>query len=342
MTAWTSFAIRSNTTTPEGQVPVTGSLNSTPDIIPMTAAVRDPQGTLSSPESWAKTYSGQVSLGVPNYLYVRAKNFGAGEEQATVSMYASGNALINLPTQWLQNALTVQTGGKTVSLAATTNQQIVVGTQPFYWEAPRPPAGSDHYCLFALVDDPKNPNPLLHGDVPNDYKTIADLVTNSLYVGWKNMAEVGPGASWTQQMQMPIPPGATPGQQLHVYVFGTAGFVGADIALSSGDGVSYDPPITIGRTRINSPTETYGTLTTPVAGTPGTVLNLSCWINDAKPGFTDRISAVCGWVPQSAEDLQPFREIGAARRLPQHLLAATDIGWEVPIGAMHYQNSTQG
>lgn len=340
MTAWTSFAIRSNTTSPEGQVPITGGVCASPDIIPLTTADPNPQATFSTPESWEKTYPGQVASGAPNYLYVRAKNFGAGAATATVSLYAAGNALINVPDVWLKNQLTIQDGDKkTVSLSAQTNQQIVVGTEPFYWQAPSPPPGSDHYCMFALVDDPTNPNPLLHGNVPNDYNTIADLVNHTLYVGWKNIAAVGTAPTWTQQMQMPIPPGAQRGEMLHVYVFGTSGYVGSQVEVSSGDGQGFDPPITIKQTTIESPTQTYGTLTMPQPGSTGTVLNVSCWKHNGNPGLKDKIVAVCGWVPQSQEQLQPFLDSGAARRLPQALLGDAGVEWEVPIGAMHYQIS---
>jgi hypothetical protein len=337
MTTWTSFAMRPNTDSAEGQVPIAGDPCTSPDIIPMSTAVQNPQATFSSPDSWTNDYPAQVNFGAANYLYVRAKNFGTGAETATVSMYAAGNGLINLPQQWLSNPLQVQTGGTTVSLSAQTNQQIVVGGEPFYWQAPPPPAGSDHYCLFALVDDPANPNPLLHGNVPDDYNTMADLVNNNLYVGWKNVAEVGNPPTWTEQMQMPIPPNAQPNQLLHVYVFGTAGYVGSQVEVTSGDGVSFNPPITIQQTTITSPTQTYGTLTTPQAGTSGTTLNVSCWTGSGNPGFRDRIVAVCGWVPNNAEELQPFLDSGAARRLPTELLGDTPVEWEVPIGAMHYQ-----
>lgn len=39
--------------------------------------------------------------------------------------------------------------------------------------------------------------------------------------------------------------------------------VGAQVAVSSGDGVSFNPPITIDQTTIASPYQTYGMLTTP-------------------------------------------------------------------------------
>lgn len=64
-------------------------------------------------------------------------------------------------------------------------------------------------------------------------------------------------------------------------------------------------------------------------------MNVSCWTNGANPGFSDRITAVCGWVPNSAEQLQPFLDSGAARQLPGELAAAAGVEWEVAIGPLH-------
>lgn len=336
MTNWTSMAMRPNTTSTEGQVPVSGDITSCPDIIPLQAPDPNPTATFSTPASWSTTYPGQVAEGAPNYLYVRAKNWAAAAETATVTMYAVGCALIQWPSQWLNSPLSVQTGGTSITLTAQTNQQIVVGSEPFYWQAPPPPPGSDHYCLFALLDSPDNPNQLLHGDVPQTYSNMADLVTNELYVGWKNVAEVASNVpTWTQQMQMPLPPRTNPNDQLHVYFFGSAGLVNSQVAISSGDGASYSPPINITPTTIVSPSDTYGIMTKPVAGQTGTVLNVSWYQGSSNPSFTDRVSVVCGWVPSSAEEAKPFRDRGAGQPLPEEF-ATDDIGWEVAIGAMHY------
>lgn len=338
-TTWPDFAMRPNTTSPEGQVPVTGPITSCPDIIPVTAAVNDPQSVYSTPTSWATDYAGQVSEGAPNYLYVRAKNFDAGAETGTISLYAVGCGLIQWPSLWINNPLNVQGGGTTVALSATTNQEIVVGAQPFYWDAPPPPAGSDHYCLFSLVDTPKTPNPLLHTNVPDTYNNMSDLVTNSLNVGWKNVAEVSNDVpTWTHQMTMQIPPGAEANQRLHVYAFGTQGTVNGQLQVSSGDSQGFNPPIQIDQTTIASSSQTYGTLTTPTPGEARTVLNVSFWKGNSNPGFTDRITVVCGWVPNDAEVIASQIEAGTAHRLPSEL-AGDEPLWEVPIGAMHYQFS---
>ena len=343
MTAWTSMALRPNTTTPEGQVPISGGYCQCPDIIPLQVADPNPQATFSTPASWATTYPANVVAGAANYLYVRAKNWAPGAETATVTLYAAGSSVINWPSDWLANPLPVQqSGGTSQTLSATTNQQIVVTPQPFYWQAPPPPAGSDHYCLFALLDSPDNPNQLLHGDVPQTYNTMADLVTNELYVGWKNVAEVGPSPDWTHQVQMPLPPVVPGNTLLHVYFYGTAGTVGGQVTVTTGDGVSYNPPINIPQQKIASPSETYGMLTTPVEGTSTTWLNVSFWHGTSNPGFKDRITVVCGWVPPSSEQ-QTYQTAGVGRALPEHLvglgadMTGDAVGWEVPIGAMGYQ-----
>jgi hypothetical protein len=338
-TTWVDFAVRPNTTSPEGQVPVTGPIVVCPDIIPQTTAVHDPQSVFSTPASWAESYPAQVQQGAANYIYVRARNFDTGPETGTIRLYAVGDSLIQWPSQWINSPLEVQTGGSTVPISAQTSQEIVVGAQPFYWQAPPPPAGSDHYCLFSLVDTPKTPNPLLHSNVPDNYNTMVDLVTNSLNVGWKNIAEVPTNVpTWTSQMTLNIPPTAEANQQLHIYAFGTSGTVGGQVAVSSGDSQGFDPVVNIAQTTIQSSSETYGLITTPSPGLAKTVLNVSFWTSNSNPGFKDRIVVVAGWVPPSIESIGYLIAAGAARRLPL-ALAADTIGWEVPIGAMSYRFS---
>jgi hypothetical protein len=331
--------MRPNTTSPEGQVPVTGPITACPDIIPATEAVNDPQSVYSTATSWATDYPAQVNAGAPNYIYVRTKNFAPGPETGTVRLYAVGSGLIQWPSLWVNNPLTVQDGGTNIALSAIANQEIVVGAQPFYWDAPPPPAGSDHYCLFSLVDTPKTPNPLLHSDVPDTYNNMADLVTNSLNVGWKNVAEVANNVpTWTHTMTMQIPPAAEANQLLHVYAFGTSGTVNGQLQISSGDSQGFNPPIQIDQTTIASATQTYGTLTTPTPGAAKTVLNVSFWKGNSNPDFADRITVICGWVPNDADLISRQIEAGTAYRLPPEL-AEDDTRWEVPIGAMHYQFS---
>lgn len=346
MTAWTSFALRPNTTTQEGQVPVSGELVACPDIIPQTAPVQDPQGTFSTPDSWATTYPGQVTAGVANYLYLRAKNWAPGAETTTARMYAVGCALVQFPSDWLNSPLSVQlpdgTTSTTLELAATANQQVVVGEQPFYWQAPPPPAGSDHYCIFALLDSPDAPNQLLHSEVPQTYSDMASLVTNELYVGWKNVAEVSPGdLAWTHQMRMPLPPRVNPTDLLHVYFVGSKGLVGGSASMSCGDGVGYNPPINVPQTNIVDSYSTYGVLVKPSPSEEVAVLNLSFWKGSSNPGFSDRLSVICGWVPSDAALAEPFVASGAATELPEHhqgheLLGGLDVAYEVTVGAMHY------
>ncbi|GAA4375962.1 hypothetical protein [Nocardioides caricicola] len=349
MTAWTSFALRANTTTPEGQVPSGGSITICPDIIPLPAADPNPTTNFATTQSWAQDYAAQILEGVPNYIYVRAKNWAAGAETADVTLYAVGCALINMPSDWIDNPLTLQDGKTTKqTISATNNQEIAVAPEPWYWVAQPPPSGSDHYCVFALLDSKDNPNPLLHNNVPQTYSDMASLVTNELYVGWKNVALVPTNAVWTHTMKMPLPPRITGDSLLHVYFFGSQGYVGGKVAVSVGDGASFNPPIVIGTPTnpqtINSPSETYGMLTTPVAGEESTYISVS-YLGGANPGFNDRVSMVCGWVPSQGSIAEDFKARGLGQALPAHIAAQSrefdghdghEIGWEVPIGAMHY------
>lgn len=335
--AWTDFAMRPNTTSPEGQVPTTGEIVGCPDIIPQASPVNDPQAVFSTPDSWKTTYPGQVLEGRPNYLYVRAKNFYPGQEEGTVRLYAAGSSLIQWPSIWLQNPLTLDSGSESLALSAQKQNDIIVGQQPFYWEAPPPPAGSDHYCLFSLVDTENTPNPLLHSNVPSTFGTMAELVTNSLNVGWKNVAEVANDIpTWTKRITLEVPAPVEQGSRLHIYCNGTGKTVGGSVALSSGESQGFDPVVNMPKTEIRGQYDTYGLLTTPSPGLARATINVSFWKGTSDPTLQDRISVYAGWVPPDPDAIGHLIEAGVARRVPEEA-AGDEIPWDTPVGAMHYR-----
>jgi hypothetical protein len=336
-TAWSDFAMRPNTTSAEGQVPITGDSRVSPDIIPMRVPVQDPQAVFATPQSWSNGYPAPVILDTPNYIYVRARNFYSGAETGAIRLYAAPSALINWPSIWLSDPLQVQNQPDPwVNISAAASQEIVVGAQPFYWQTPQPPQGSSSYSLFALVDTPHTPNPLLHGDIPGDYRTLAGLFADSLNIACKDSVYVpGDSPTWTQKLTLDIPASASNGALLHIYVFATAGCVNGQVAVSSGDSQGFNPVIEINRTTITGPEETYGILTMPAPGVASTVLNISFWIGSSNPGPGDRIVVSANWVPDSAEEARPFIESGVARPLPPALATGT-MSWEVPVGSVSY------
>jgi hypothetical protein len=341
-TQWNDLFIRANLSSPPGQVPVTGDLSNCPDIIPVRNPVQDPQATYSTDASYSQNYSNQVAQGAPTYIYVRAKNLGAAAEGGTVNLYAVGNSLINWPSQWLPNPLSTDGNppSTTVTLPSTAVGNVVVTPQPFYWVPGSPPPGSDHYCLFALLDTPNKPNPLLHGTLPSTFQTMAQLITSYPNIGWKNVAEVSADApTWTQSQTIMVPPGQTPGARLHIFVFGSPGLVGGQVAFSSGDTVGFTP-INLNQTTLASATDTYGVYTVPSAGQSSATIHLSFWKKDSNPTLQDQISIGVGWMTPSLSDAQPFIDAGVVRVHPAES-DDDDVVYEVPIGGMYYSFTAQ-
>lgn len=114
-----------------------------------------------------------------------------------------------------------------------------------------------------MVDSYLAPNQLLYKDVPKTYKTIAELVTNKLYIGWKNVARVvvdEPERLYS--IRLVVPPQSTTGDLLGVYFVATGGRVGSSVQITSGDSVGFDPVINIKNVKIEDQ-KSHGQLTAP-------------------------------------------------------------------------------
>lgn len=344
-TRWNDFAMRANTSVPEGQVPNSGDICYCPDVIPNGSdPVQNPQSHFSTPASWSDGYrSAVVQEGAPNYIYVRAKNFYDGDSTGRVQLFYSGCEIINWPQGWLDNRVPVQNQADqwTVELNAAGKGEICVGREPFVWQPGPPPPGSTHWCLFALLDTDRTPNPLLHGGIPLDYSDMATLVAHRLDIGWRNVTEVSSDVpTWCHTVGLSIPDHDSLNQQLGVYVSVTDGLVGSAVAVSSGESQGFSPVIDIPRETIDYKGKIIGQTTVPEPGIAKTALNISFWKQTSNPGLQDRISTWAAWVPPSQEHIQSFVQSGVARRLPPELAARTG-GWVVPLGAMHYYFSAK-
>lgn len=132
-----------------------------PDIIPMGVNV-DPNVAKYLKDNWTKDVGQDVSIGKPNYIYVRGKNLFAGSATGKVHLYFCPASLLLYTDQWIENELASamvdpQHPQFFVNVNAGKKNDIFVGDSPFLW-IPKKPDVNDHYCLIARVETEKHPH----------------------------------------------------------------------------------------------------------------------------------------------------------------------------------------
>lgn len=99
-----------------------------------------------------------VTLGMYNFIYVRAINTALGAAKARVYLYWTAASSPN-PTGWRTSQFTVAGVAQNwVDLTASASQQIMVSAMPVVWTAPNDTAPSD-CILIAYVDNSTSPAP---------------------------------------------------------------------------------------------------------------------------------------------------------------------------------------
>ncbi|MEO0811051.1 MAG: hypothetical protein AAFW82_10550, partial [Pseudomonadota bacterium] len=126
---------------------------------------------------------------MPNYIYVRGKNFADTQTLASAVIYWAYEKQLSDPNTWQQLETS---GGATVSPLVADADGIAVTQTPFVW-GPEAPSTGNPYVLIAVVYDNDYPNP-----VPDYQTSHSDLSFNM----WQ--ASLGGVASL--QLAVPAPP----------------------------------------------------------------------------------------------------------------------------------------
>lgn len=229
-----------------GSVPASGPLCTSPDIwIANQTAVQNPQQTLASDASYATGSNNNVESGMANYIYVRGYNNTASTQTKLVSLYYAPAGVIQWPGQWQKNILLTDQNNPTANLVLPS-QAVGVTDQVFAWNNPAPPPpGSDHYCLFAQLNDAANANPF--PDITHALDMSA-LVTNNLGWGWKNTTYVPApsGASFAYSTMLSVPTNVVaPGNTFLVWV-NPSNYVGWSVQFSCSQADSDGKVISLG------------------------------------------------------------------------------------------------
>jgi hypothetical protein len=153
-TPWPGIVVRC-TTSETGDVPRNSSAFS-PDIMCSGKAPFSDPSILTDPKNYGNAYDNTLYIGWPNYLYVRGKNYTAGDLTGSWNLFFATPNILLYPYLWQDNPLATSTGNKNPPFTIKAGQ-IGASTDAFTWV---PPDTSDHYCMIGIANTPDHGNPL--------------------------------------------------------------------------------------------------------------------------------------------------------------------------------------
>lgn len=144
MTAPTNIFIR-DTLSDNGDIPNTGGVNVSPDIIPQQKAVNpgDVQTEFGS-ATYSQDLGQQIEFGQSNYIYSRAKNPTGNTLEATLTIYYAAAGMFQHPSQWEKNKIG---SGQLLSIPANS---VLAAPEPDIWKPEQMPT-IGHYCLIGVL-----------------------------------------------------------------------------------------------------------------------------------------------------------------------------------------------
>ena len=236
-----------------GTIPVLGSITQCPDIwLAGTKALADPSTILASNESYAQSSSDDVVLNADNYIYLRGKNGADIPVSKRLELYYAPCGVINWPSKWVENKLKTGDGSEYVELVNVPAGSIAAGSNAFIWKnVTPPPQGSDHYCIFANVNDAQNGHPV-PGSSGFGKIDMAELVKNDLCIGWRNVRLINNGIDMTFHTSIDIDNTPEAGGIYNLYLKCPKQFNGTSVAFSANKTDSKGDNIMLNKTTVQA------------------------------------------------------------------------------------------
>lgn len=269
----------------QGSVPATGTISTSPDIIPYgTSPVTDP--TTFFTNNYSSDVGKDLIANAQNYIYMRAKNLAAGAESGTISLYYSKASLLLYPSLWQSNILKTSSGSTSVPISAATNGAIAVATDPFTWQ-PQAISG-DHYCLIGRIVTAANPNPIPQTGNIQDFATY---IANNRGMGWRNVAVITSGSP-TFSQGVDYDQGSQ-GGNMTVLLTCTNVPKGAAVSFSCGT-PGPNPPINLPQTTVTDSNSFVVGMSTVIPDNFKSTITYSYWANGTTPapGWNITLSVV--------------------------------------------------
>ncbi len=357
-TSFNHFYMRPNLGS-EGTIPAADPITSCPDIwLSGTTPIKDPQTALTTSESYAKSSSNNVYQGVDNYIYVRGKNGADNNQSPWIELYYAPCGVINWPIKWIENRLYTEydddglpvKGSNYVKLKDVAPEAIAAGQECFIWrDVQAPPAGSDHYCLFANVNDASNSHPV-PGSQGIGKIDMAKMVRNDLRIGWRNVHMVsGNVPSITVHTKLEIDYDPSAAGTYNVYLKCPSGFNGTEVAFHTNKTDAQGRVIALERTKVDAGEvpALYGCQVDLPAGFNGDV-QINVWLDGVDVPAGEIITIEAGFVTQTDEehklalehnlyDKEYHAMIDANKHNLMNFNMAIPIHRTVYIGSDHYK-----
>lgn len=184
-----------------GQIPTTGDLWMSPDIIPYG-------NNALSIDSAVSTYSGPdigrpVTNGENNNIYIRGKNTKKGASTGTAQLYWADPSLLLHPKQW--HAIAAPGQAREVSFVgrggagSVGSEEICPSSPAFHWQG-LPGSSTSHYCMVAVISTDGRP-----ANIPKDFGSNAEFsrwVAENPSVAWRNVILVPGKNSFSQDVRV--------------------------------------------------------------------------------------------------------------------------------------------
>lgn len=324
------------TLTDEGNIPRSGSMCHSPDIIP--------NGQDSLPEfqqylkdTWGMDLDKPLTSGFYNYIYVRGKNLANKAQNGEIFLYYSPASLLLWPHTWKNNIIKTSKGNNNVNVSANTVNDIVVGDDAFLWDTPGNPK-DDHYCLVSRVVTSDNPN-----NLPDGMESLGDFgewVANNPAIGWRNVTIIDKDKpDWKQNVEVKGDwTGNEKTQNIHVIIDCTKIPEGCEIQFLSNPHKGCNPPIEIPKTKTDGqPTFAMGMFTDMEKGYDGNV-TVYFWSNGKKIPAGAKIKLLA-FIVRSANTKQGAKMARYGKHpsefnIPEHLWKDTEMPVAQQVGAI--------
>lgn len=151
-----------------------------PDIIVSGTTPMDDPYILEKDGNYGNSYNNTLYIGLPNFLYVRGRNFGTDNVAGTWNLFWSTPNILLLPYLWQANQLATSDGNLSPAFDIPAGA-IGASTNAFTWT---PADTQDHYCMIAIANSPGHPNPL---QGVRNVSSLAEAMANNANIAQRNL-----------------------------------------------------------------------------------------------------------------------------------------------------------
>lgn len=177
-TEWTGITVR-NTAKETGTVPRSASSQSPDIVVSGKEPMSEPQ-ILEKQENYGNSYSNELFIGLPNYMYIRGKNYTDTKMDGVWTLYWATPNILLYPFLWEQNQLATSAGNKRPPFSIDGGA-IGATLDAFTWV---PADTQDHYCLIAIAETAEHGNPLKG---VSNITSLAETLANNANIAQRNL-----------------------------------------------------------------------------------------------------------------------------------------------------------